>query len=95
MTSYHVSEAFAAPLVLFLSAENIQALKDQTVKESVEYNATEYTVRQPNEVEVMLEDALRCASGLKTLSCAAKHIWDDGECLLLASVEPHKLVRRI
>ena len=52
------SQVFAAPLVLFLPAHDIQSLREQTVKESVEWSK-EYTVERPNRVERLLEDALR------------------------------------
>ena len=51
---------FAAPLVLFLPEDDIQALREQTVKENLEWNQKEYTVERPNNVERLLEDALRC-----------------------------------
>lgn len=50
---------FAAPLVLFLPEDDIQALREQTVKENLEWNQKEYTVERPNNVERLLEDALR------------------------------------
>jgi hypothetical protein len=53
------SQVFAAPLVLFLPAHDIQSLSEQTVKKTVEWTK-EYTVERPNKVEQLLEDALRC-----------------------------------
>lgn len=50
---------FAAPLVVFLPADDIQALKDRTVQENMDWNGKEYTVERPNQVEQLLEDALR------------------------------------
>ena len=51
---------FAAPLVVFLPADDIQALKERTVQENIDWNGKEYTVERPNQVEQLLEDALRC-----------------------------------
>lgn len=55
------SHVFAAPLVVFLPADDIQALKERTVQENIDWNGKEYTVERPNQVEQLLEDALRCS----------------------------------